>query len=372
MRMDADSIAGTSSQCLPCHHSDEQRQRRHREIAELVHKLALLNPAASAILTAQTTIQTPTSSDADGIAQGLPSDCTPKTKKERKAAKKAKKIADLPKALTAATVEHVGKVLRPNDYGAEDAEIELQLLNDPEINENRFFHKGTSNQREVRNIFVKKDRKDDKVSVRIDPEEMDGLLQLLNVSPITAGSSSEEKRIVEMLKHKIEKDLIQAQEENEGLMMRKAGFWRWASKKAYNRLVANGCIWEDKSDGNHNAKGDESVGSSEGDVVFSTSSGDASDDTNITEPDTDGVAVVAEAVATLAMSTPKTPKMAKTVGMDDGWTSVSGAKGKGSGKTKKATPNVTIKLSANKGLSKLVQSSTPPTTGFLRYHEEDD
>lgn len=29
--------------------------------------------------------------------------------------------------------------------------------------------------------------------------------------------------------------------------MRKAGFWRWANRKAYNRLIANGRIWDYKS-----------------------------------------------------------------------------------------------------------------------------
>ena len=305
---------------------------------------------------------------------------TPQKKKERKAAKKAGKIARLPKILTAADIEHIGKVLHPNDHDADERELELKLLNDPDIKDNRFFHKGTSNLREVRNIFVKKDRKGDKVTFRVEAEEMEGLLQLLNVSPITTSSSSEEKKLVEELKAKIEADLGQAQKEMEELQMRKAGFWRWASKKAYNRLVANGRIWEDKGDDAAVAKGDESAASSEGDAVFSTGSGDVTDDTNVTEPDTDGVGEVAEAVESMAVSTPKTPKNLaasfKAGGDDDGWTSVgSKAKGKGStgsGKSKKAAPKMTLKLTPNNGLSKMVQSSTPRKTAFLGYHGEEN
>lgn len=363
-------IAGSSSQCMPCRHSDDQHQRRHREIAELVHKLALLNPTA----TTSIDISPPTPRTLGAIPQDLDENTTPKTtKKERKAAKKARKISAMPKALNAATIDHVARVLHPDDHDLDDEELEHQLLNDPDIKDNRFFHKGTSNVRELRNIFVKKDRKGGAVTFRVEPEEMDGLLQLLDVKPNTASTSPEEKRIVDELKTKIERDLIQAQEENEGFMMRKAGFWRWASRKAYNRLVANGRIWEDKSEGSQGAKNDGSAESGEGDGVSSDHSGDATDDTNITEPDTDGVAGVADGVKKLDVSTSMTPLTPKTDRTDDGWTSVSKPKAKGGKTTKKAAaPKMTVKMSGNGGLAKMVQSSTPRRTGFLRYHEEDD
>lgn len=300
---------------------------------------------------------------------------TPKTKKERKAAKKARKISIMPKAVSAATVEHVGRVLHPNDHEAEDGELENALLNDADIIENRFFHKGTSNIRNIRNQFVKKDRKGDKIVFRVEAEEMDGLLQLLNVSPVTAATSTEEKKVLDELKTKIEKDLVQVQEENEGFMMRKAGFWRWASKKAYNRLVANGRIWEDKGEDLAVAKSDESAGSTEGDAVFSADSGDVTDDTNVTEPDIDGTEEMAESVSTLTLTTPKTPKTPKNEsaaieGVGE-WTSVSKPKTKGSAKSKKAAPQMTIKLSTNGGLAKMVQSSTPRRTVFLRHHSDN-
>lgn len=363
---------GTSAQCLPCRHGDEEHQKRHREIAELVHKLDLLNTTAKS--TGPATPLTPLRPNPTDTPRDLDEEAaTPKTKKERKAAKKARKISEMPKAaLNAATVEHVGRVLHLNDHDCEDGELELQFLNDDaEIKNNRFFHKGTSNKREIRNEFVKKDRKGDKDVFHVGTKEMEGLLQLLDVSPVTTSTLPEEKRIIEELKQKIEKDLVQAQEENEGFMMRKAGFWRWASKKAYNRLVANGRIWEEKGDGSHAAKSDESGGSTEGDAVLSTDSGDATDDTNITEPDTDGVSEVTESVSTLTLATPKTPKAtAAAKGLEHGWMSVS--KTKGSNKSKKATPNMKIKLTPNGGLAKMVQSSTPRTTGFLRHHSSED
>lgn len=58
-------------------------------------------------------------------------------------------------------------------------------------------------------------------------------------------------------------------------MMRKAGFWRWASRKAYNRLVENGRIWSakgsevgSKGSRTESAEGDE--GLTEGDTDVTT------------------------------------------------------------------------------------------------------
>lgn len=310
---------------------------------------------------------TPGSPGSGFAIQGLEMRDTPKTKKERKAAKKAKKLAEMPKTVNGATVEHVAKVLHPNVYDAKEGELELQLLSDVEINDNRFFHKGTSNLRELRNEFVRKDRKGDQVIFRVEADQMEGILQLLNVSPITANTLPEEKKILEELTVKVEKDLVQAREANEGFMMRKAGFWRWASKKAYNRLVANGRIWEEKGEGSL-AKSNESDETSEGDAIFSANSADASDDTNLTEPDSD----VAESAAKLAVSTSKTPKSVMAAEeADGGWTSVSKPKAKESERTEKTTPQMTIKMSGNGGLGKMVQSSTQRSTAFLRYCSED-
>ena len=56
-----------------------------------------------------------------------------------------------------------------------------------------------------------------------------------------------ERALVGRLHDKIVEDLKHDHGEARETMMRKAGFWRWASRKAYNRLAEDGRIWDWKS-----------------------------------------------------------------------------------------------------------------------------
>jgi len=58
--------------------------------------------------------------------------------------------------------------------------------------------------------------------------------------------------------------------------MRKVGFWRWASRKAYNRLVVNGRIWADKGDSSVSMSGKDSAISEDVIAEALSSSGDKS------------------------------------------------------------------------------------------------
>ena len=357
---------GTSNQCAPCRQCDEQRSKRHREIAELLLKLDNLNSNMPSTPLTPRHFNTLDSTLEESSM----------TKKERKAAKKAKKISEMPKSVDTAAIERVSNVLYPKDGEDEELELEARLLDDADINLNRFFHKGTSNVREVRNGFiVKKDRRAGKTpAFHVDAEQINGLLQLLNVSPVAAGATPETRKTFQLLKEKIEADLLQAQEEMAGTMMRKAGFWRWASKKAYNRLVAHGRIWDHRGCEVNGAKTKESESEADGRTGSSNDVGHSADETDITEPDTDlspNEQDIATSMSTLTVETLQTPKTptAPKHDVEDGWTSV--AVGKKS-KAKKTVPAINIKLSHNGGLAKMVQSSTPKTARILGFHKEDD
>ena len=296
------------------------------------------------------------------------------TKKERKAAKKSKKVSEMPKVVSTADIDFVRKVLHPYTIDAEDEDIERKLLEDPDIKLNRFFHKGTSNRREIRNAFVVKDRRGSKtVDIKVEAEEMNGLLQLLDVSPITAGASAEEKAIHVKLVEKIEQNLVHVHQETEQMMMRKAGFWRWASKKAYNRLVQNGSIWGQKDGNGALGKASEAASSS----LSSTMAGAEDDETDETETDTDittpssaeggleqKTGALTMAAETRTAPVPSTPK-------DDGWTTV-GVKASYASKAKK--PVGQLKLVGNGGLTKLVSSPTTAKKGskVARLYYETD
>ena len=284
------------------------------------------------------------------------------TKKERKAAKKANKVSQMAKVLSSADIDFVSKVLHPDETGANEIDVERQLVEDPDIQLNRFFHKGTSNVREVRNQFVKKHERKagGKEEPHIDPEELDGLLQLLNVSPLTSKSSVKERAIVTNLREKIEDDLIREQREKELMMQRKGGFWRWASKKAYKRLVQNGRIWSEKDS-------DSQVSKSE-DTTASSSSAVGGAEIDSTEPDSDAGPPsedsISEAMSTFKLGSEPSPAQAsrkntprKIEDEDDGWMTV------GSKSGKLNTPAGKVTLRHNQGLDKIGKS--PSTHGYF-------
>ena len=282
-------------------------------------------------------------------------------------AKKAKKVLEMAKVISTADIDFVSTVLHPNDHEAEDIDIERQMVDDPDINLNRFFHKGTSNTTEMRRHFVKKRKSGVKEESHIDPEELDGLLQLLNVSPATVKSSADEKDIVADLRTKIEDDLFREQHERDLMMERKAGFWRWASKKAYKRLVQNGRIWSEKESDSASSKNyDIDVDTTS---VSSAALGGA-DDEEATEPDAESNGPPEESVANggskfMLEPTPKktqTPRKLKIE--DNAWTTV----GK-PGKLK--TPTGNFKLVHNKGLGKIANSPSYTTTNFYGGYDEE-
>ena len=349
---------GTSSQCEPCRRSDEEHQKRHREIAELLHELKFLKaeniPVSPLTPKALNTLQQQSSSLED----------SPRTKKERKAAKKAKKVSEMPKVINSADIVFVAKVLHSHDSESDELEIERQLVDDPDIKLNRFFHKGTSNRRDIRNEFVKKEKRGNKLElhVHVEAEQLDQLLLSLSVSPTSASPS--EKAIVAKLRDKIERDLIHVQKETEGMMMGKGGFWRWASKKAYNKLVQNGCIWGQKDSNGIPNKADGTTNSSSGSTVAGADTDSTETDTDITTPSEEDE--IATSISGLTIDSPASSKtIVPSSPVDDGWTIIGNPS-----KVKKPVGNLT--LVHNGGLAKLAQTPTPKRNRFVDFYREDD
>ena len=245
---------------------------------------------------------------------------SPLTKKERKAAKKAEKISKMAKVISSADIESVARVLHPEDP-EDDLEIERQLVDDLDIQLNKFFHKGTSNTTEMRRAFVKKRKTGRKEEPHVDPEDLDGLLQLLDVSPATSRSTAGERTIIVELRKKIEGDLVKVQHEKELMMDRKAGFWRWASKKAYKRLVQHGKIWSDR-DGDYSSskKDDTTTTTSSSDAVGGAELESADPDTENVDPGEWRTKATKTYNLGTATSKPLTPR--KFESANDGWITV--------------------------------------------------
>lgn len=337
---------------MPCNRNDKEQYKRHREIAELIHELKRIksfeeyHPENSPL--------TPKATNTLNKHHYPPEEDNPMSKKERKAAKKARKLVNIPKSVSAADIDFVAQVLDPYASSTDDeAQHALELQGDPDVMLNRAFHRGTSNRRDIRNQFVAKDKRAANIEIIIDPVEIDGYLQLLDVSPLTSNSTTEEKAIHTRLKSCVEKYLVHSENEQDSLTMRKAGFWRWASKRAYERLVLDG----QKS--SSTATPTTSNGSSRVDTDDSTEP-----DTEVTTPseaegqlelELGGLKISVE----VSLGDPNTPKASggpikhiAAVDLDDGWTTVGRPR-----EVKKPVGNIT--LVHNGGLAKMDSPVAP-------------
>ncbi|KAK0269551.1 hypothetical protein LTR91_006211 [Friedmanniomyces endolithicus] len=219
-------------------HSEGLHDKRHREIAELLHKLKEQQNGSSEPEPSNPKVKR--SSIGHQIASPMP-------KKERKAAKKAAKLARLPKVVTTSDIDFVERTLHPDDHEIDQADEERRLLEDPDIKLNLYYHKGTSNTQESRYRHTKR-KHNHADTPKIDDEELNALLVGLNVPPASQAKTTEECRLIESISKAVSEDMVNVAKEHEQIRMRKAGFWRWASKKVYNRLVQNGRLWDQSAE----------------------------------------------------------------------------------------------------------------------------
>ena len=216
---------------MGCKSSDQKRYLRHREIAELVKDLRTIDAEES--LSSPITPKAPKFDFAvlDGSA----------SKKDRKEAKRLAKAADRVLEIKAKDVERISKILHPGE--PVDEEFERGLLMDKSIEENVYYHPQTSNNREERHIFISHDRRG-KAEFKVTAAEIERIMIELRVHDTSHVKGKKERALVGRLRDKIVEDLEHEHGEARETMIRKAGFWRWASRKAYNRLAENGRIWD--------------------------------------------------------------------------------------------------------------------------------
>ncbi|KAI7250735.1 hypothetical protein KC343_g7906 [Hortaea werneckii] len=219
-------MIGWSSECAPCRHSEEHHHQRHRKIAELLRQLQEVQSA-----------DTPKRPAAELLPDQDTNTPSPLSKKARKAAKKAAKVAGMAKVVTAAEISFVAETLHPTCSANHDAEDESSLVEDFDIKFNLYYHKGTTNTREARNRHLDtKQRKKSEPS--IEENEIDTLMAALNI-PISGFDGKDQQNLVREIRDAVRDDLTRVVKEDEQTAIRKAGFWRWASKKTYDRHIAN-------------------------------------------------------------------------------------------------------------------------------------
>jgi len=345
---------------MACRNGDEQHDQRHRNIAELIRKLRDLDIEENA-----SALKTPTAARFNSPFESSVS------KKDRKEAKKAAKAAERPRVVTAKDLKQIGQILHPSDEdNTEDLDFEKQLLEDDAIDRNRYYHRGTANTREMRHRIVRQERAG-KIELHITEEETKRIMAELKVPRLDEAGSRSERAAIVAIHKAVEEDLIHCHNEDQQMMMRKAGFWRWASRKAYERLVANGRIWDWKNEEDPIPDVDEQVVEPAVAMNVPNPAAEDGDEDSETAPSLvgsisthnskSGPASSAGASRNTSISSvSRLPRASldSNMGDDGGWTSV----GKLKSTPKIAAPaNFKLKLKANNGLGHLTVKASPKT-----------
>ncbi|KAI7234789.1 hypothetical protein KC330_g4623 [Hortaea werneckii] len=347
-------MIGWSSECAPCRHSEEHHDQRHRKIAELLRQLQEVQSTD--------TTKRPT---ADLLPDHGTSTPSPLSKKERKAAKKAAKVANMAKVVTAAEINFVAETLHPTCSTNDDAEDENSLVQDFDIKFNLYYHKGTTNTREARSRHMDaKQRK--KSEPNIEESEIDAFMAALKI-PTSGLDGKGQQSLIREIRDAVHDDLTRVAKEDEQTAIRKAGFWRWASKKTYERHVAKARAQKDDAEV---LKRKDSADP----VVEAEDVQEVQDNIPQEMGNIGSVAEVADApgipstpIARLqghdlqanGPSSPTTQSEEKLDSNEAEWTTV--GKLKLSAKSDKTRYPTTLKLTGNGGLKKLDQTPSPTT-----------
>jgi hypothetical protein len=250
------------------------------------------------------------------------------------------------------------------------------LLMDKAIENNMYYHPATSNSREERHRFIRQERSS-KSELKLSDSEMHDILTELKVPDLAQAKSKSERVIVTRLREKIVEDFVHDHHEAGEIMMRKAGFWRWANRRTYNRLAANGRIYdwkngealapvgENEVDGEGYeapAAADDLVADHDEEVIVDKEDTDKDDDAN--DDMSSVVSITSEASRfrpaysssasrdTSISSASRTTLLSNDESADDGWTTVGRARPKAA---------LTITLTPNGGLKHLRSIKTPRT-----------
>lgn len=352
---------------MGCKGSDGQRYNRYREIAELVKELRIIGNEQSLAIPRTPTCPRFDPATVDGST----------SKKYRKEAKRLAKAAGRDQAIRLKDIEHIGKILHPEE--PVDEGFEKALLMDKSIENNMYYHPNTSNSREERHRFISQERRG-KSGLKLSEAEMNGIMLELRVPDLAQVKSKSERVIITKLREKIAEDVVHDHDEAQETMMRKAGFWRWANRRTYNRLAANGRIWDHKNgaalapvfdheedDVEEDAvAGAENVAENEEEAVVDDDSADKVDNANNTNDDRFSVvSLVSEASSfrpaysssvsrdTSISSASRTTFSNTEESADEGWTTV--------GRAKPAKSTLVLKFNSNGGLKHLTPKAAPRT-----------
>lgn len=153
-------------------------------------------------------------------------------KSERKLLKSAAKASARPRLVTSEEIQHVGNIIHLNGRPGVDADAKLSLQDDHELQRNLAFN-AVLHSFQVRVRTTHASTGSDFV------EQTAVVMDELAVQPNKPGQSKERKMLVERIAQSIQDDLHIVHLEGAETMKRKAGYWRFVSRRTYNKMVAN-------------------------------------------------------------------------------------------------------------------------------------
>ncbi|CZT15494.1 uncharacterized protein RCC_01347 [Ramularia collo-cygni] len=319
-----------SSRCSACKTTDEQHEKRHREIAELIAKINKLKAEEDEAGAESSRSRTLLTASALNSVDGISNETTPRTtKKERKKLKKAAKAMGRDKVVTSADILFVANTLHPEgEQKDEDKDLEFaELTEDEDIKMNLKFNNSTCNTKTARYDFIKKDRGLDLEGSKIHVGTM------LATFEVNTKANGQEGKLVAELTAAIRNDLVHYHDELRTTAKLRSAFWRWANARAYRELVGNGKDWDDHAPSSQertdsvadqpaldNAAAIESDEEAKTNRNYSVDSGmdAASASTSLTVPSVVASPVGKPKVKTLSIVTPK----AEDTVDDGGWKQV--------------------------------------------------
>lgn len=234
-RTDNHGLQGKSQECKACNNTVKAHERRHREIAENLFALKVVQAEENDI------VDTPRK---NSILQPIGNrekhtlGITPTRKKDKKAEKKMLKAAGRDKVVTGEDVERVARVLHS------EMDDDNKKSDDSVIQANLSVFMPDANNR-VRRASIKAANVLN-VSDEVSDAELADLLAELGVSQPVDKPLKKIPDTIDKIAKLVKEDIIVQRREERDYMMRKGGYWRYANKKTYNAMVAQQEIvdWE--------------------------------------------------------------------------------------------------------------------------------
>ena len=262
-----------------CSTQREQHHKRHRDIASIVYRILRLDDSNSATTSplpgrtrwskvddqSEVTNDDEDDSDYSERTSSAATEWTdpndpkdeielkPATRREKKAARKVARDKARFSGLGQYEIDRISEILHPKESSRNDEGNGSDPLQCSIIEDNIAFNAHTFKYSSLRtNIHTKRliknngsSKDDNPLKCQYQDAEITTFIRQLGIDPSESKSPSKGRRpLLVKLREGIRDDLKCVENENRQRMIRKAGYWRYANKRAYNDMIQRREIWD--------------------------------------------------------------------------------------------------------------------------------